>query len=136
MKLTLLAVVAVLAATPALAQTSAPPAAMGGMQMSAPAAKTGEGVGVVKAVDAKAGKVTLHHGLERLVMHGVARSRQERRALRAMAPVHVAMVGVALAIGLATGGFAGGVVLRREPATPTLAQSLSLAPSTLLVAAR
>jgi Cu(I)/Ag(I) efflux system protein CusF len=49
---------AALASAPALAQN----AGMAGMAMSAPAAKSGTGVGEVKALDAKAGKVTLHHG--------------------------------------------------------------------------
>ena len=50
---------AALAGAPALAQN----AAMAGMSMAAPAAaKSGTGLGEVKALDAKAGKVTLHHG--------------------------------------------------------------------------
>ncbi|MDB5446688.1 MAG: hypothetical protein JWQ97_2005, partial [Phenylobacterium sp.] len=70
-------------------------------------------------------------GLEISVMSGVARTREERRALRALAPVHAAMVGVALAIGLAAGGAAG---LSTASAGPELASGLSLAPSTLLAA--
>lgn len=57
-KLPLIVALAVAAATPAFAQHDghdAPAAAPA-------AAKSGQGSGVVKAVDAKAGKVTLHHG--------------------------------------------------------------------------
>ena len=61
MKLQILAAVATLAATPALAQSGN----MAGMHVAAPAAaapKTGQGSGKVTSVDAKAGKITLHHG--------------------------------------------------------------------------
>jgi Cu(I)/Ag(I) efflux system protein CusF len=61
----LIAAAALLAATPALAQhaeSHASPPAAAAAPATADAAKTGQGVGVVKAVDAKAGKVTLHHG--------------------------------------------------------------------------
>lgn len=62
MKLALAAAVAALVAAPAFAQTTGtqPMGAMSGM--SADAAKTAEGVGQIKSVDAKAGSVTLHHG--------------------------------------------------------------------------
>lgn len=59
-KLYLIAALAAFAASPAFAQTHA-----GGHEghTAAPAAaKTAQGSGVVKSVDAKAGKVTLHHG--------------------------------------------------------------------------
>jgi Cu(I)/Ag(I) efflux system protein CusF len=61
MKLTAFAILAALAATPALAQGMAD---MPGMKAApaAAAAQTGEGVGVVKALNAKAGSVTLRHG--------------------------------------------------------------------------
>jgi Cu(I)/Ag(I) efflux system protein CusF len=60
--LSLAAGLAALAAAPALAQTAGHAGHdMAGMEMSA-AAKTGQGVGQVKAVDAKAGRITLHHG--------------------------------------------------------------------------
>jgi hypothetical protein len=73
-------------------------------------------------------------GLESGVLRGVAESREARRALRALAPVHLAMVGVSVAIGLTAGGMAG---LARPPAAAEpsiLVASLSLAPSTLLAA--
>src|SRR5438094_7011290 len=75
-------------------------------------------------------------GLENSVMRGVARTREDRRALRALAPLNMAMVGAALAIGLATGGFAGFAGLHGHSAAPALSGGLSLAPSNLLVAAR
>jgi Cu(I)/Ag(I) efflux system protein CusF len=56
--LPLLAVLAALAAAPAFAHDDDAPAAHG----AAAKAKSGEGVGVVKSVDAKAGTITLHHG--------------------------------------------------------------------------
>ena len=59
MKLHALAAVAVLIATPALAQDKEMPNMPG---MDHAAAQTGEGSGVVKAVNAKAGSITLRHG--------------------------------------------------------------------------
>jgi Cu(I)/Ag(I) efflux system protein CusF len=58
-KLPLILALAVFGASPAFAQShDAHPA-----HAAAPAAaKTGSGTGVIKAVDAKAGKLTLHHG--------------------------------------------------------------------------
>ena len=73
-------------------------------------------------------------GLEVSVMSGVTRTREERRALRALAPMHVAMIGAALAIGLAAGGAAGLSTASAGPAAPGLTSGLSLAPSTLLAA--
>lgn len=56
MKIEHLAALTLLMASPALAQGAAPaPVA------PAASAQTGDGSGVVKAVDAKAGSVTLHH---------------------------------------------------------------------------
>jgi Cu(I)/Ag(I) efflux system protein CusF len=49
-----------LAALLAPSAASARPAAMAGMNMAP--AKRGEGVGVVKAIDARAGTVTIQHG--------------------------------------------------------------------------
>jgi Cu(I)/Ag(I) efflux system protein CusF len=57
MKLALAAAVAAIVAAPAFAQpTDSTPG------MSSEVAKTAEGVGQIKSVDAKAGSVTLHHG--------------------------------------------------------------------------
>lgn len=60
MKIHLLAAAALLAVTPAAALAQAHD--MSAMQMTPAPAKSGDGVGEVKSVDAKAGKVTLHHG--------------------------------------------------------------------------
>ena len=57
-KLHLIAAIATFAASPALAQHDGHEG-----HMAAPAAaKSGQGTGVVKSIDAKAGKLTLHHG--------------------------------------------------------------------------
>ena len=56
--LALAAALALLAAPAAFAQDHAGHEG----HAAAPAAKTGEGLGQVKAVDATAGKITLHHG--------------------------------------------------------------------------
>ena len=56
---TLLVAAAVLAAGPARAQ---PMANMPGMNRAAPAAKTGQGTGVVTAIDTKADTLTIRHG--------------------------------------------------------------------------
>lgn len=57
--LPLIALFAALAATPAFGQSHA---GTHDTHAAAPAPKTAEGVGVVKAVNTKAGKLTLHHG--------------------------------------------------------------------------
>ena len=56
---TLLVAASALAAGPALAQSMAN---MPGMNHAAPAAKTGQGTGVITAIDPKAGKITIKHG--------------------------------------------------------------------------
>ena len=60
MKLPILAIVLGLVATSALAQSRDAPGANPADQTAA--APAGDGAGVVRAVNAKAGKVTLHHG--------------------------------------------------------------------------
>jgi Cu(I)/Ag(I) efflux system protein CusF len=57
-KLPLLLALAAFGASPAFAQSHEGHDA----HAAAPAAKTGSGTGVIKAVDTKAGKLTLHHG--------------------------------------------------------------------------
>jgi Cu(I)/Ag(I) efflux system protein CusF len=59
-KLPLLLALAAFGASPALAQSHEGHDAHAAAP--APAAKSGSGTGVIKAVDAKAGKLTLHHG--------------------------------------------------------------------------
>jgi len=62
MKLYHLAAIAALIATPALAQSKDTPNAAGTSHTDhAASAQTGDGSGVVKAVNAKAGSITLHH---------------------------------------------------------------------------
>lgn len=56
---TLLVAASVLAAGPAFAQSMAN---MPGMNHAAPAPKTGQGTGVITAIDAKANTVTIKHG--------------------------------------------------------------------------
>jgi Cu(I)/Ag(I) efflux system protein CusF len=57
--LSLIIALSLVTVSPALAQAAG---GMAGMSMdAAPAAKLGEGVGEVKAVDTKAGRITLHH---------------------------------------------------------------------------
>jgi Cu(I)/Ag(I) efflux system protein CusF len=59
-KLPLIAALALFAALPAFAQ--APGRTVNAAPAAAAAARTGEGQGVVKAVDIDAGTITLHHG--------------------------------------------------------------------------
>lgn len=54
----LFAPIALLAAVPAMAQQGQ----MGGMKMDVPAEKKGHGVGVITAIDPKAGSLTIRHG--------------------------------------------------------------------------
>jgi Cu(I)/Ag(I) efflux system protein CusF len=56
---TLLVAASVLAAGPAFAQSMAN---MPGMNHAAPATKTGQGVGVITAIDPKANTLTIRHG--------------------------------------------------------------------------
>lgn len=56
---TLLVAASVLAAGPALAQSMAN---MPGMNHAAPAAKTGQGTGIITAIDPRAGTITIKHG--------------------------------------------------------------------------
>jgi Cu(I)/Ag(I) efflux system protein CusF len=61
MKLALVAAAALLVAGPAFAQAAAPMPGMAAQDHAAMSAKTVRGTGVVTAVDAKVGKITLHH---------------------------------------------------------------------------
>lgn len=71
-------------------------------------------------------------GLEEAVLSGVARRRQSARAARALAPVRVASVGVALAVGVAAGGMAGAQTAAGRHSFDTFSSTAHLAPSTLL----
>jgi Cu(I)/Ag(I) efflux system protein CusF len=60
---TALTAILVLAAGPALAQSmSGHMKGMSGMDMKAPAAKTGKGIGVITAIDPKTARITIKHG--------------------------------------------------------------------------
>lgn len=62
MKLTLATALALTLALPAFAQPSSGQAGMSGMGSSQAAITTADGAGVVTAVDAGAGTVSIHHG--------------------------------------------------------------------------
>ena len=71
-------------------------------------------------------------GLEAAVLASVAGRREDARRTRALAPVRVAAVGLAMAVGVATGS-AGAARALAEPAqTGAFSAATSLAPSTLL----
>jgi hypothetical protein len=75
-------------------------------------------------------------GLEAHVLRGIARRREETRANATLAPLRVASVGIAVAIGVT----AGGMVAARTAVEPrqlnTFSTDAQLAPSTLLEAGR
>ncbi len=68
-------------------------------------------------------------GLEDEVLRGVARRREEARA---MTPVRAASVGLALAVGVAAGGMAAATTGAAAQRLDTFSSSAHLAPSTLL----
>jgi hypothetical protein len=74
--------------------------------------------------------------LEDAVLRGVARRRDALRAARAMAPVRVASVGLALAVGVAAGSMAAATTLAGPHRFDTFSSSAHLAPSTLLDSGR
>ena len=71
-------------------------------------------------------------GFEHVVLQGVAKRREEIQAAQALTPVRVASIGVALAIGVATGGMAAASTLAQPPQVSPFSTSAHLAPSTLL----
>ena len=71
-------------------------------------------------------------GFEHAVLQGVARRREDIQAARAMAPVRVVSIGVALAIGVTTGGIAAASTLTQPPQVSPFSTAAHLAPSTLL----
>jgi Cu(I)/Ag(I) efflux system periplasmic protein CusF len=62
MKFALVAAAALFASAPAFAQTASPMPGMSAADHAAMTAKTVKASGVVTGVDAKGGKITLHHG--------------------------------------------------------------------------
>jgi len=75
-------------------------------------------------------------GLEDAVISGVARRRDALRAARALAPVRVASIGLALAVGVTAGGMAAATTLAEPHRFDTFSSSAHLAPSTLLEGGR
>ena len=71
-------------------------------------------------------------GFEHAVLHGVAKQREEIQSARALAPVRVAFIGVALAIGVTTGGLAAATTLSQPRQVSPFLAAAHLAPSTLL----
>ncbi len=71
-------------------------------------------------------------GFEHVVLQGVAKRREEIQAARALTPVRVASIGVALAIGVTTGGMAAASTLMQPPQVSPFSTVAHLAPSTLL----
>lgn len=75
-------------------------------------------------------------GLEDAVLRSVARRRDALRAAWALAPVRVASVGLALAVGVTAGGMAAATTLAQPHRLDTFSSSAHLAPSTLLEGGR
>lgn len=71
-------------------------------------------------------------GFEDDVQAGVARRREDIRASRALTPFRVASVGLAMAVGVATGGIAADATLTQPQRFDTFSLGAHLAPSTLL----
>ena len=71
-------------------------------------------------------------GFEHAVLQGVAKRREEIQAAQALTPVRVASIGVALAIGVTTGGMAAASTLTQPPQVSPFSTVAHLAPSTLL----
>lgn len=71
-------------------------------------------------------------GFEQAVLNGVAHRREEVRTARALAPARVASVGVALAIGITTGGIAAATTVSQPRQVSPFSAAAHLAPSTLL----
>jgi hypothetical protein len=71
-------------------------------------------------------------GLEASVSGAIAARRGEARMLRALAPVRLATLGVALAMGVTAGGAATRAAIRTPSPSGAFAAATQLAPSTLL----
>lgn len=71
-------------------------------------------------------------GFEHVVLQGIARRHEEIQAAQALTPVRVASIGVALAIGVTTGGMAAASTLKQPPQVSPFSTVAHLAPSTLL----
>ena len=71
-------------------------------------------------------------GLEQAVVRSVAQQREDIRATNALAPIRVASIGVALAIGVTTGGVAAATSVSQPRQLSPFSAAAHLAPSTLL----
>ena len=71
-------------------------------------------------------------GLEHTVMSAVRRRREDRSATRALAPIRLASVSLALAIGVTAGGMAAVTTLLEPRQLSPFSTEAHLAPSTLL----
>ena len=71
-------------------------------------------------------------GFEQAVLRGVAKQREDIRATRAQAPVRVASIGMALAIGVTAGGVAAATSISQPRQLSPFSAAAHLAPSTLL----
>ena len=71
-------------------------------------------------------------GLDAAVLASVADRREDARRTRALAPVRVAAVGLAMAVGVAAGSAGAARVLAEPVQTGVFSAASSLAPSTLL----
>jgi hypothetical protein len=72
------------------------------------------------------------HRLEADVGRGIRRRRSEARATTLLASVRIASVGIALAMGITTGGVTAAAVLAGPRASGIFSGAANLAPSTLL----
>lgn len=71
-------------------------------------------------------------GLEHTVMRAVRRRREDHSATKALAPIRLASVSLALAIGVTAGGMAAAETLLAPRQLSPLSTEAHLAPSTLL----
>ena len=71
-------------------------------------------------------------GLDRRVLDGIVRSREEARANARLAPLRVASVGLAMAVGVTAGGIAAATTVTEPRQLSAFSAAAHLAPSTLL----
>jgi hypothetical protein len=71
-------------------------------------------------------------GLEARVLNGIARRREAARANARLAPLRVASVGIAMALGVTAGGMAAATTVTQPRQVSTFSPGAHLAPSTLL----
>lgn len=71
-------------------------------------------------------------GFEQAVLRGVAQRREDIRATNALAPIRMASVGMALAIGVTAGGVAAATNVSQPRQLSPFSMAAHLAPSTLL----